>query len=80
MLTLFNWFKTLCSGRPHFLISDQADPYLHRWYVIPRNRFLNLYLHKFLRDDEDRALHDHRSLQRAQPQGVDWRVGCLIQN
>jgi hypothetical protein len=30
-----------------------------RWYIIPRNRWLNIYLHKFMRDDDDRALHDH---------------------
>ena len=30
-----------------------------RWYLIPRNRWLNVYLHKILRDDDDRALHDH---------------------
>jgi hypothetical protein len=30
-----------------------------RWWVIPRNRWFNIYLHKFLHDDEDRALHDH---------------------
>lgn len=36
-----------------------APDYLKRWYVIPRNRFLNIYLHRFGRSDEDRALHDH---------------------
>lgn len=30
-----------------------------RWWVIPRNRFFNIYLHRFLRSDDDRALHDH---------------------
>lgn len=30
-----------------------------RWYIVPRNRWLNVYLHKFCRDDDDRALHDH---------------------
>lgn len=30
-----------------------------RWWVIPKNRFFNIYLHKILRDDDDRALHDH---------------------
>jgi hypothetical protein len=34
-------------------------PYLRRWFVIPRNRWLNIYLHEYLDDDEDRALHDH---------------------
>ena len=33
--------------------------YLLRWYVIPRNPIFNIYLHKFMADDDDRALHDH---------------------
>lgn len=33
--------------------------YMDRWWVIPRNRFFNIYLHKIMRDDDDRALHDH---------------------
>ena len=33
--------------------------YLHRWYIIPKNKFFNIYLHKFLKSDDDRALHDH---------------------
>jgi len=36
-----------------------GEKYLHRWYVIPRNRLFNIYLHKFYASDEDRALHDH---------------------
>ena len=40
-------------------IGGKENPYLLRWWVIPRNRFFNVYLHKFLRDDDDRALHDH---------------------
>jgi len=44
---------------PDFIIGGQADPYLERWFVIPRNRLFNIYLHRFLRDDDDRALHDH---------------------
>jgi len=35
------------------------NSYLERWYVIPKNRFLNIYLHKFTGSDDDRALHDH---------------------
>jgi hypothetical protein len=42
-----------------FYIGGKENPYLLRWWVIPRNRFFNIYLHKFLRDDDDRALHDH---------------------
>jgi len=33
--------------------------YLLRWYLLPRNRMLNVYLHEFVGDDDDRALHDH---------------------
>jgi hypothetical protein len=44
---------------PSFVVGGHVDPYLYRWYLIPRNKFLNIYLHKFLRSDDDRALHDH---------------------
>lgn len=44
---------------PDVVIGGAEDPYLLRWHIIPRNRFFNIYLHKFLRDDDDRALHDH---------------------
>lgn len=45
--------------RPDFIIGGEENPYLLRWYLIPRNNWLNVYLHKFVRDDDDRALHDH---------------------
>lgn len=38
---------------------DIGPGYMHRWYLIPRNRFFNVYLHKIIRDDTDEALHDH---------------------
>ena len=44
---------------PDFVIGGADDPYLRRWWIIPRNRFFNIYLHQFLRDDDDRALHGH---------------------
>lgn len=44
---------------PDFVIGGQDRPYLCRWWLIPRNRLLNVYLHLFLRSDDDRALHDH---------------------
>lgn len=47
------------SRAPDFVIGGALRPYLHRWYVIPRNHALNIYLHKFIRSDDDRALHDH---------------------
>lgn len=33
--------------------------YLKRWFLIPKNRFFNIYLHCFGESDDDRALHDH---------------------
>lgn len=44
---------------PDVVIGGHADPYLLRWWIIPRNRLFNLYLHEFRRSDDDRALHDH---------------------
>lgn len=35
------------------------EGYLDRWHLIPNNRWINIYLHKFMRSDDDRALHDH---------------------
>lgn len=53
--SLINRFK-----RPYdFAVGGDENPYLLRWWIIPRNERFNIYLHKFLRDDEDRALHDH---------------------
>jgi hypothetical protein len=44
---------------PDFVIGTDESPYLLRWYLWPRSWGWRLYLHKFLRDDDDRALHDH---------------------
>jgi hypothetical protein len=44
---------------PDCVIGPPDNPYLRRWWLIPRNRWFNLYLHNILRDDDDRALHDH---------------------
>lgn len=45
--------------KPDFCIGDPDAPYLRRWWVIPRNKYFNIYLHNILRSDDDRALHDH---------------------
>jgi hypothetical protein len=45
--------------KPDMVIGDPARPYLLRWYIWRSKRFGSCYLHKFLRDDDDRALHDH---------------------
>lgn len=44
---------------PDVVIGGEDSPYLRRWWLIPRNRVCNVYLHHFLRSDDDRALHDH---------------------
>lgn len=56
---MWDWLSTLVSGQPHFIVGGAERPYLFRWWLLPRNPWLNVYLHKFVRDDDDRALHDH---------------------
>lgn len=51
--------KVMASRPPDFEIGQNGDRYMLRWWIIPRNRFFNIYLHQFLHDDDDRALHDH---------------------
>lgn len=59
-----NWLRAradriIAARAPDFVIGGHDAPYLLRWWVIPRNRVFNVYLHAFLRSDDDRALHDH---------------------
>lgn len=65
-LTLKDWFLRFFTGKPHFTIWTEleegegiTEPQLLRWWILPRNKYFNIYLHKVIRDDEDRALHDH---------------------
>lgn len=44
---------------PDFHVGPDHDHQLQRWFVVPRNPFNNVYLHRFMRSDDDRALHDH---------------------
>lgn len=51
------WADGLMASRPpDFVIGER---YLERWWVVPRNPFCNVYLHRINRSDDDRALHDH---------------------
>lgn len=43
---------------PDSIVGPLADPYLLRWSVVPKNGFLNVSIHKFLRSDYQ-ILHDH---------------------
>jgi len=63
-MKLSEWFKRFFTGKPHFVIwteppEEGEKPQLLRWWLIPRNRWFNIYLHKTIRNDEDRALHCH---------------------
>ena len=45
---------------PDLTIHGEMDaPIMHRWWQVPRNRLLNVYLHNIVGQDEQRALHDH---------------------
>lgn len=58
---------------PDFQIGGAENPYCNRWWIIPRNRWFNIYLHQFVRDDEDRALHDHPWLNCSIPLRAGYR-------
>lgn len=75
--------------KPDFVIGDPDRPYLLRWWLIPRNRWFNVYLHHILRSDDDRALHDHPwwnlsivlkgGYEEVTPAGTFWRrPGSLV--
>jgi len=53
------WHRVADSRLPDFIIGGAEAPYLRRWWLVPRNALVNIYLHQFLRSDDDRALHDH---------------------
>lgn len=51
--------QIMAKREPDFIIGSKEEPYMRRWWAIPRNRFFNIYIHEIIRDDDDRALHDH---------------------
>lgn len=58
------WLRDLILGwararQPDFVIGGIEAPYLRRHWLIPRNPVFNIYVHEFLRSDDDRALHTH---------------------
>ncbi len=59
MLSIVRSIRRFFHRPPDFVIGGADSPYMRRWWVIPRNRFFNIYLHNIVRDDDDRALHDH---------------------
>lgn len=62
--------------KPDFIIGGHESPYLRRHWLLPRNRFFNIYVHEFLRSDDDRALHDHPWAFNA-----SWLIeGCYLEH
>lgn len=63
LIPLAKMIRAHCAGRrePDLNIGPDIgqDVYMRRWYVLPRNKYFCLYLHQFMRSDDDRALHDH---------------------
>lgn len=52
------WLAQWLSGEPHQVIGDPDAPYLLRWFIIPPNRFCNIYGHRFVASD-DPTPHSH---------------------
>lgn len=44
---------------PDFIIGGEDDPYIKRWWLRREREAGSIYLHQIIRDDDDRALHDH---------------------
>ncbi|WOE76352.1 hypothetical protein [Alterisphingorhabdus coralli] len=53
---MIGWAGMIMLNEPDFVIGDD---YLRRWFVVPRNRFCNVYLHEIRKSDDERAMHDH---------------------
>ncbi len=53
--------RVMASRPPDFRIDPAGTgrPYLERWWLTRRRRWGRIYLHRILRSDDDRALHDH---------------------
>jgi len=47
-------------GRADLYVGGRTNPYLLRWCLLPKDKYpINVFLHRVVRDDDDRALHDH---------------------
>lgn len=54
-MKLHNPFKPITIGRAHENVN-----YMLRWMLLPKNNWFNIYLHKFVGDDDiTLGLHDH---------------------
>lgn len=99
-MRMWNSFARFAAGmiasaelrEPDFVIGEPGEPYLRRWWLIPRNPLFNVYLHQIIRSDADRELHCHpwwnasiilrglyierMPLQRNQPAELDYE--CCV--
>jgi hypothetical protein len=65
------FFKYFTVRKPDFVIlKDNGLEYMKRWFIIPRNRFFNIYLHHIMASDDERALHDH----------MYWNISILLKS
>lgn len=55
---LLAWAEQVMQRPPDAIIGDDQ---LRRWWLVPRNPGVNVYLHEFVKSDDARALHDHPS-------------------
>lgn len=58
MISAKRWHVNLLPRTADIFIGGEAKPYIRRWYVLSTPWF-RIYLHNMLRNDDDRALHDH---------------------
>ncbi|HEY0817946.1 MAG TPA: hypothetical protein VGD46_04155 [Rhizobacter sp.] len=59
------WAGNLIRRKPHLVIHQDGEingtgkVYMRRWWLLPKNRWLNVYLHCFDGPDHSPLLHDH---------------------
>ena len=53
------WLHLLLQRRPHQVVGPTHAPYLMRWFVLPHNRFVNVYVYTFTASDDPEVAHDH---------------------
>lgn len=55
----FKMFNYALKNKVNQFIGGKNAPYIKRWYLWRMRYLCSGYLHNILRDDDDRALHDH---------------------
>jgi hypothetical protein len=65
LVEMVAWANFVMRSSKPLTIRQNGLDYLQRWFIVPRNEEMNIYLHRFLHSDEDRARHDHRGDNRS---------------